>query len=128
MAEVLFLAAAALRLVTASGEAHDHGDDDGDLHGADDGRDEDVVQLLTTGDDVEDVEIQQLITLWSTVRRLTPAGRQVVPHLTLAVFTKLGVVLGAGGGALHKPLPFAGFRHSVDVGFGLGAVVFSVFI
>lgn len=119
MAEMLLLSAAALRLVTASGEAHDDGDDDSDLHGADNGRDQDVVQLLATRDDVEYVEVQQLITLRPAVRSLTPAGRQVVSHLALAVFTKLGVVLGAGGGALHKPLPFTGFGHSVNVRFGL---------
>lgn len=45
------------------GDAHHHGDDDGDLHGSDDGGDEDVVQLLSTGDHVEDVEVLRLVTL-----------------------------------------------------------------
>lgn len=56
------------------GEAHDHGGDDGDLHGADDGGDEDVVQLLATRDHVQDVEVQQLVALGAAVGRLTPAG------------------------------------------------------
>lgn len=44
-------------------DAHHHGNDDGDLHGADDGGDEDVVELLSTGDHVEDVEVLRLVTL-----------------------------------------------------------------
>lgn len=54
------------------GEAHDHGHDDGDLNGSDDGGDEDVVQLLTAGHHVQDVKVQELITLRTAVRCLTP--------------------------------------------------------
>lgn len=42
-------------------DAHHHGDDDGDLDGPDDGGDKDVVQLLATGDDVEDVKVVGLV-------------------------------------------------------------------
>ncbi len=54
------------------GEAHDHSYDDGDLNSSDDGGDEDVVQLLTAGHHVEDVKVQELITLRTTVRCLAP--------------------------------------------------------
>lgn len=58
MAKVLLLTTATLRLVTASGEAHHHGDNDGDLDGTNDSRDQDVMQLLATRNDVEDVKVQ----------------------------------------------------------------------
>lgn len=57
MAEMLLLSSATLRFITPPGEAHDDGHDDGDLHGSDDGSDQDVMQLLTTGDHVQDVEV-----------------------------------------------------------------------
>lgn len=45
-------------------------------------------------------------------RQVLPAGGQVVSHLTLAVFTELGVVFMAGGGAVHKALPLTRLGHS----------------
>lgn len=51
-----------------------------------------------------------------------------MPHLTLAVFAELGVVLWAGSGAFHKSLPFPRFRYSVNIWFGLGGVIFPDFI
>lgn len=62
------------------GEAHDHGGDDGDLHGTDDGGDEDIVQLLATGDHIEDVEVQQLVALGAAIGRLAPEGRNTRTH------------------------------------------------
>lgn len=62
------------------GEAHDNGGDDGDLHGTDDGGDEDIVQLLATGDHIEDVEVQQLVALGATIGRLAPGGRNTRTH------------------------------------------------
>lgn len=128
VAQVLLLSPPTLRLVAPPGEAHDHGHDDGDLHGADDGGDEDVVQLLSTGDNVQDVEVQELVALRAAVGRITPAGRQVVSHLTLAVFTELVIVFRTGGGAVHKSLPLARLGHSINVWFGLHAVVLPAFI
>lgn len=125
---MLLLPPPTLRLIAPPGEAHDHGDDDGDLNGSDDGGDEDVVQLLTAGHHVQDVKVQELIALRTAVRRLTPAGGQVVSHLTLAMFTELGVVFGAGGGAVQKPLPFTWLGHSIDVRFGPDAVVLPALI
>lgn len=57
-------------------DAHHHSDDDGNLHGADDGGDEDVVQLLSTGNHVEDVEVLRLVTLWTFVARITSGTRR----------------------------------------------------
>lgn len=128
MAQVLLLSAAALRFVASPGEAHDDGDDDGDLHGPDDGGDEDVVQLLTAGHHVQDVEVQQLVALRTAVSRLTPAGGQVVSHLTMTVFTELGVVVRAGTGDVGKSIPLSRFRHSINVWFVLHAVVLPVLI
>ena len=54
-------------------DAHHHSDDDGDLHGADDGGDEDVVQLLSTGNHIEDVEVLRLVTLRTFVAGVTSA-------------------------------------------------------
>lgn len=125
---MLLLSPPTLRFIAPPGETHDDGDNDGDLHGSDDGGDEYVVQLLTTGHHVQDVEIQQLVALRTAVRRLAPAGRQVVSHLTLSVLAELGVVFWTGGGAIHKALPLAGFGHSVDVWFGLHAVVLPTFV
>lgn len=125
---MLLLSPPTLRLVAPPGEAHDDSYDDGDLNGSDDGGDEDVMQLLTTRHHVEDVEVQELIALRATVRRLTPACGQVVSHLTLAVLTELGVVFMTGGGNIDEPLPVAGLGHSVDVWFALHAVVLPAFI
>lgn len=128
MTEVLLLSPPTLCLVAPPGEAHDHSYDDSDLNGSDDGGDEDVVQLLTAGHNVQDVEVQQLITLRTAIRRLTPAGRQVVSHLTLAVLTELGVVFRTGVVTVHKTLPLTRLGHSIDVWFGLHAVVLPTFI
>lgn len=56
------------------GDAHHHGDDDGDLHGADDGGDEDVVELLSARDHVEDVEVLRLVALMAFVARVAPGA------------------------------------------------------
>lgn len=60
--------------VCVPGEAHDHGHDDSNLNSSDDGGDEDVVQLLPAGHHVQDVEVQQLLTLLPPVRILTPVN------------------------------------------------------
>lgn len=52
-------------------DAHHYGNNDGDLHGTDDGGDQDVVQLLSTGDHVEDVEVLRLVTLRTFVSCVT---------------------------------------------------------
>jgi len=57
VAQVLLLSAATLGFVAPPGEAHYDGYDDRYLDSSDDGGDKDVMQLLSTGDDVEDVEI-----------------------------------------------------------------------
>lgn len=128
MTKVLLLSPPTLRLVAPPGEAHDHSYDDSDLNSSDDSGDEDVVQLLTAGHHVQDVEVQELITLRTPVSCLTSAGGQVVSHLTLAVFTELGVVFRAGGVAVHKALTLTGLGHSIDVWFSLHAVIFPAFI
>lgn len=125
---MLLLSPPTLRLVAPPGEAHDHGHDDGDLNSSDDGSDEDIVQLLSAGHHVQDVKVQQLITLRPTIRCLTPAGGQVVSHLTVTMFTELGIVIRTGGGAIVKLLPFTRFGWCVDLWFGFDAVVFPVFI
>lgn len=61
MSKVLFLSAPPVVFWTFPRDAHHHGDDDGDLDGADDGGNKDVVQLLATGDDVEDVKVVGLV-------------------------------------------------------------------
>lgn len=48
-------------------ETHDNGDDDGDLYGSDDGRYENVVEFLSTGNHVQDVEVLDLLTLLASV-------------------------------------------------------------
>lgn len=70
-----------LGVCVVPGEAHDHSGNDGDLHGADDGSDKDVVQLLATGDHVQDVEVQQLVTLGAAVGRVAPEGGNTHCHL-----------------------------------------------
>ncbi len=60
------------RAVRVPGEAHDHSYDDGDLNGSDDGGNEDIVQLLTARHHVQDVKVQELITLRTTVPCITP--------------------------------------------------------
>lgn len=54
-------------------DAHHHGNNDGDLHGADDGGNKDVVKLLSTGNHVEDVEVLRLFTLRTFVAGVTSA-------------------------------------------------------
>lgn len=56
------------------GETHHHGNNDGDLHGSDDGGDEDVVKLLAAGNHVENIKVQQLVTLGAPVGGLTPGN------------------------------------------------------
>lgn len=128
MTEVLLLSPPTLRLVAPPGEAHDDSYDDGDLNGSDDGGDEDVMQLLTTRHHVEDVKVQELIALRATVRRLTPAGGQVVSHLALAVLTELGVVFMTRGGNVDEPFPVARFGDGVDVWFALHTIVLPALI
>lgn len=53
-------------------DAHHHGDNDGDLDGADDGSNKDVVQLLTTRDDVEDIKVVGLVAQGAFVAGVTP--------------------------------------------------------
>ena len=53
-------------------DAHHHGNDYGDLHGPDDGGDEDVVQLLAAGDHIQDVEVLGLVALGALVTSVTP--------------------------------------------------------
>lgn len=53
-------------------DAHHHSDNDGDLDGADDGGNKDVVQLLATRDDVEDVKVMGLVAQGAFVARITP--------------------------------------------------------
>lgn len=128
MTKVLLLSPSTLCLGAPPGEAHDHSYDDSDLNSSNDSSNEDVVQLLTTGHHIQDVEVQKLITLRTTISCLTSAGGQVVSHLTLAVFTELGVVFRTGGVAVHKPLTLTRLGHSIDVWFGLHAVIFPAFI
>lgn len=129
VAQMLLLSPATLRFVAPPGETHDDRHDDCDLDGSDDGCDQDVVQLLPTRDHVQDViKVQQLVALRPAVRRLAPAGGEAVSHLTLAVFTELGVVFRTGGEAILKPLSFSRFGHRVNVRFEFRAVVFSGFI
>lgn len=59
-------------VVFLPGDAHHHGNDDGDLHGSDDGGDQDVVQLLSTGNHVQDVEVLRLVALRAFVPGVTP--------------------------------------------------------
>lgn len=49
-------------------------------------------------------------------------------HLTLPVLTELAVVFGAGAGGILETLVLTWLRHTVDVWFGLHAVVLPVFI
>lgn len=86
--------ASALVLRTFPGDAQDHSSDDGDLHGSDDGGDQDVVQLLSTGDDVEHIEVLRLSALRAFVSGVTPAGGGVVLHLTGAVDTVASIATG----------------------------------
>lgn len=55
-------------------DAHHHGNDDGDLYGANDGGDEDVVELLAAGHHIQDVEVLGLLALCPLVARVTPVG------------------------------------------------------
>lgn len=52
-------------------DTHHHGNNDGDLHCTDDGSNEDVVQLLSTGHHIKDVEVLRLVTLIAFVARVT---------------------------------------------------------
>lgn len=94
------------------------------------------MQLLTAGNHVQDVKVQELIALRPAVRRVAPeqpqvsaafnaspntflpfhaslpAGGQVVSHLTLAVFAEVGVVFRTGGRTVLKLLPLARLGHS----------------
>lgn len=73
--ETLNLTLQKFREKPSPGDAHDHSHDNGDLHGADDGRDKHVVQLLATGHNVQDVEVLE-VTLRTSVARFTPVGVQ----------------------------------------------------
>lgn len=53
-------------------ETHHHGNNDGYLHGSDDGSYEDIMELLATRNHVENIKVQQLITLRTPVGGLTP--------------------------------------------------------
>lgn len=74
----LFILKDLLGEVASPCDAHHHGDNDGDLHGADDGGDEHVVQLLSTGNHVEDVEVLRLVALRTFVTCVTSGTREVV--------------------------------------------------
>lgn len=53
-------------------ETHNNSDNDGDLYGSDDGCYENVVEFLSTGHHVQDVEVLDFITLLASVARVTP--------------------------------------------------------
>lgn len=77
-------------------DAHHHGNDDGDLYGANDGGDEDVVELLAAGHHIQDVEVLGLLALCPLVARVTPAGGHVVLDLAFPVYTEASVALRTG--------------------------------
>lgn len=130
MAQVLLLSPATLGFVAPPGEAHDNGYDDRYLDGSDDGGDEDVMQLLSTGDHVEDVEIGELVALGTSVTWITAAGGEVLCHLAAAVLTELVVIVrtGQGGFAVAFPVQDPVVLHSEYVWLDLNAVIFPSFV
>ena len=99
--------ASAFRRVPTPGEAHNHGNNDSDLDGSYDGCNKDVVQLLTTRDNIEDVEVLDFLTLEASIAWLTPGGhtqldtptqRQQVNSLTYSVNDRNGKQ------ACHRPI------------------------
>lgn len=57
-------------------ETHHHGNNDGNLYGSNDGSYEDIMKLLAARNDVQNIKIQQLITLRTPIRGLTPSTRR----------------------------------------------------
>lgn len=126
MSEILFLPATPVVLRAFPCDAHHYGNNDGDLHGTDDGGDQDVVQLLSTGDHVEDVEVLRLVTLRTFVSCVTSAGGHVVlVDLTFPVNAETGEAVGTRDG--HSRVEtFSVIQNPgvQDVSFERAAVVF----
>lgn len=101
-------------------DAHHHGDNDGDLHGADDGGDEDVVELLSAGNHVEDVELLGLVALKALVPGVTPAPRTpLAPEVSPSV-SSASVSSPAGGGTVSDLALPVNTGASLAVGAGDG--------
>lgn len=126
MSKVLRLSSSPLVFGTPPCETHDNGDDDGDLYGSDDGRYENVVEFLSTGNHVQDVEVLDLVTLLASVARITPACGDAILDFTLAVFTEVGVVLCAGGEdlSISSILPYVCRVKKISLAFATIVFVF----
>lgn len=62
--EIFFIVIVILKIPC---EAHHHGNNDGNLYGSNDGCYEDIMKLLPTRNNVQNIKIQQLITLRTTI-------------------------------------------------------------
>lgn len=96
MSQILLVSASTLVLWTFPGDAQDHSGDDGYLHSSNDGCDQDVVQLLSTGDDVEHIKVLRLSALRTFISGVAPAGGSIVLHFTGAVDAVASVATRTG--------------------------------
>lgn len=87
MSKILFLSTAPIVFRAFPCNAHHHGNDDSNLNRSDDGCDKNVVELLSAGDHVQDVEVLGLLALGTLVAGVTAAGGDVVFDLTFPMHT-----------------------------------------